>query len=78
EDKNNLRNEYLKLQQEQQNNRNEGPSIITEYNRDPIEIGINQESDSLYLRPITNRPGTPGHKGKTLDYGYGKEDKKIN
>ncbi|CAG8816789.1 14737_t:CDS:1, partial [Dentiscutata erythropus] len=44
-------NEYLKLQQEQQNNRDEGPSIITEYNQDPIEIGINQESNSPYLRP---------------------------
>ncbi|CAG8503445.1 7328_t:CDS:2 [Dentiscutata erythropus] len=64
------------MQQEQQ--RNEGPSIITEYNRDPIEIGINQESDSPYLRPITNRPGTPRHKGKAPDYGYGNEDREIN
>ncbi|CAG8824477.1 3059_t:CDS:1, partial [Dentiscutata erythropus] len=58
-DKNNLRNKYLKLQQEQQNNRDKGPSIITEYNKDPIEIGINQESDSPYLRPVTSRPGIP-------------------
>ncbi|CAG8812426.1 7481_t:CDS:1, partial [Dentiscutata erythropus] len=78
EDKNNLKNKYLKLQQEQQNNRNEGLSIITEYNRDPIEIGINQESDSPYLRPVISRPGTPSYKGKTPDYGYGNEDKEIN
>ncbi|CAG8801349.1 22357_t:CDS:1, partial [Dentiscutata erythropus] len=55
------------MQQEQQ--RNKGLSIITEYNRDPIEIGINQESDSPYLRPVTSRPGTPNYKGKTPDYG---------
>ncbi|CAG8815631.1 6134_t:CDS:1, partial [Dentiscutata erythropus] len=66
EDKNKLKEEYIKMQQEQQ--RNEGPSIITEYNRDSIEIGINQESDSPYLRPVTSRPGTPSYKGKTPDY----------
>ncbi|CAG8814010.1 2280_t:CDS:1, partial [Dentiscutata erythropus] len=66
-DKNNLKHEYLKLQQEQQ--RNEGPSIITKYNKDPIEIGINQESDSPYLKPVTSRPETPNYKGKTPDYG---------
>ncbi|CAG8811904.1 21653_t:CDS:1, partial [Dentiscutata erythropus] len=54
---------------EQQQLMNEGPSIITEYNKDPIEIGINQESDLPYLRPITNRPGTPNYKGKTPNYG---------
>ncbi|CAG8791684.1 26324_t:CDS:1, partial [Dentiscutata erythropus] len=57
EDKNKLKEEYIRMQQEQQ--RIEGPSIITEYNKEPIEIGINQESDSLYLRPVTSRPGTP-------------------
>ncbi|CAG8582877.1 26068_t:CDS:2 [Dentiscutata erythropus] len=48
------------MQQKQQNNRNEKLSIITEYNQNPIEIEINQESNSLYLKPITNRLGTPG------------------
>ncbi|CAG8658551.1 13481_t:CDS:1, partial [Dentiscutata erythropus] len=66
------------MQQEQQSNRNEKPSIITEYNQEPIEIGINQDTNSPYLKPITNRPRTPNYKGKTSDYGYRNENREIN
>ncbi|CAG8828540.1 18159_t:CDS:1, partial [Dentiscutata erythropus] len=39
---------------------------------------IEQNSNSLYLTPIMNRPETLSYKRKTPNYEYGNKNKEIN